>query len=141
MDVARSLVLRMAAVPLAFVIVLAVAPETRAQFHPDSDKTVTGLCTGGPVPIFITNGLVSPIRYVENVSTGCTVTLQCYSAISSTSCGSPIGPAMTLLSKPFPPFRAFGFACPPTADAICLTPIPGGGTWRLQADYPVIGGP
>jgi hypothetical protein len=137
MDVAKSLILRTAAVPLAFVIVLAVAPETRAQFHPNSDKMATGACGTDPVPIFITNGLVSPLRYLQNASTGCTVTLQCYSG----SCtGTATGPAITLLPKPFLPFRAFGFACPQSADTICLTPV-GSGTWRLQADYPVIGGP
>lgn len=136
MDVAKSLILRTAAVPLAFVIVLAVAPETRAQFHPDSDQMITGPCVPGAVPIFITNGLVSPLRYLQNASTGCTITLQCYSG----SCAVAVGPAITLLPKPYPPFRAFGLACPQSADAICLTAA-GSGTWRLQADYPVIGGP
>jgi hypothetical protein len=137
MDVARSLILRTAAVPLAFVIVLAVAPEARAQFHPDSNKTMTGLCTGGAMPIFVTNGLVSPLRYLENLSTDCTLTLQCYSG----GCTNPVGPAITLLPKPSVPFRAFGLACPQSADTVCVTPLGGGTWWKLQADYPVMGGP
>ena len=164
MDVAKSLILRTAAVPLAFVIVLAVAPETHAQvsisisnlsvpeaerlmeyqqmrsgpFYPASNQMIAGPCGTGPVSILITNGSVSPLRYVMNAG-DCTVTLQCYSGGCT---GTATGSALTLLPKPAEPFRAFGIACPATADTICLTPIGSGvyGDWKLQAVYPVIGG-
>lgn len=138
MDVARSFVLRTAAVPLAFVIVLAVAPEARAQFHPDSNKMIVGLCTSEAVPVLVTNGLVSTLQYLSNESVDSTVTLQCYSG----GCGgTAVGPSMTLQPKPSFPFRAFGFACPQKADALCLTCVGGGTKWKLQAEYQVISGP
>jgi hypothetical protein len=136
MDVAKSFVLRTAAVPLAFVIVLAVAPEARAQFHPDSNKMVAGLCTSDAVPLLVTNGLMYTLQYLSNESADCTVTLQCYSG----GCGGKtVGPSMTLQPKPSFPFRAFGFACPQGADALCATGVGGGTDWRLQAEYQVIG--
>jgi hypothetical protein len=165
MDVAKSFILRTAAVTLTFVIVLAVAPETRAQvsismsnpsdlkraeglvkylavynqllsgpFHPNSGQMISGLCGTGPVPIVVTNGSVPPLRYPQNTG-GCSATLQCYSGGCT---GTATGPVLTLLPKPSPPFRAFGFSCPPGADTICLTPGASGGNgeWRLQAVYP-----
>lgn len=157
MDVVKSLVLRAAAVLLGFAIVLAVAAEARAQvvitipttrqaeqlmeyqqmlsgpFHPDSNQMIVGQCGDGPVPISITNGSVSPLRYLQNAG-DCIVTLQC-DLMTSGSCGTPVGPPITLSPKPTPPFRAFGFACDSSAKAICLTPD-GSGDWRLQAVYP-----
>jgi hypothetical protein len=154
-----------AAVPLSFVIVLAVAPETRAQvsisfsnlsvpqaervmefqrmrsgpFYPASNQMIDGPCGTGPVSILITNGSASPLRYLMNAG-DCAVTLQCYSGGCT---GTATGSALTLLAKPAQPFRAFGIACPATADTICVTPIGSGvtGEWRLQAVYPQLGGP
>jgi hypothetical protein len=161
MDVAKSLALRTAAILLAFVIVLAVAPETHAQvtfnitapsykvmkewikfaahenaalggFSPNSGNMITGGCTAGvAVPVYVTNGSTSPLQYLQNTSTDCTFTVRCYSG----GCGggaTAIGPSITLNPKPVPVFRLFGFVCPPNADAICLTPVAGSGDWRLQ---------
>lgn len=166
MDVAKSLVLRAAAVLLVFASVLAVATETQAQFTsrdsswvkvwinyalseytalggftPDSGQMMTGSCTT-ITPVFVTNGVPSSLRYVQNTSSiaggnGCIFQLQCYSG-DCTAGGSVIGPVSPTLNPKdtgILPFRLFGFACPASADMICLIPAGGGGgDFRLQAE-------
>jgi hypothetical protein len=164
MDVAKSLVLRAAAVLLGFASVLAVATETQAQFTsrdsswvklwinyalseytalggftPNSGQMMTGNCATAPV--FVTNGVPSSLRYVQNTSSiaggnPCTFQLQCYSG-DCTAGGTTVGP----LSPPlYPkdsgsfPFRLFGFACPASADMICLSVFSGSDNFRLQAE-------
>jgi hypothetical protein len=153
----KGLGLRATAVVLAFAIVLALAAEARALtirvddrlikswidfafseystiggFTPNSGKMMTGSCGDGTVPVFVTNGLASTLGYLENTGT-CTFILECYSGGCD---GTPVGqPSPTLYPKDSGtlPFRLFGFACPDTADTICLSPG-AGNTWRLQSE-------
>jgi hypothetical protein len=168
MDVGKSRVLRAAAVLLAFAIVLAVAAETRAQFTrvdnttikglieyalreytalggftPDSGQTMTGACAvSTPVEVFVTNGVASSLRYVENTSTvaagsGCTFRLECRSGGCSGTLWPQASPYLCPKDLPAPPLnpRLFGFACSGDADTICLVPNNNSGLgFRLQAD-------